>query len=71
MSTVNKNSYPDDDEYARIYIAAYESALPASTLSNPGQPRHWRLSAHASATVAVILAMAAASAPPVNPGAAV
>jgi len=64
-------AYPDDDEYARIYIEAHDAAMPATTLEGPGLPRHWRLAAHAAATVALIKAMTAASAPAANPGAVV
>jgi hypothetical protein len=71
MSNVNKNAYPDDSELSDTYIRSYEAALPATTLSNPGQPRHWQLSAHAAATVALIKAMTAASAANVNPSAVV
>jgi len=63
------HAYPDDDEFAAVYIAAHDAALPAATLGNAGHPRHWALAAHAAGTVAVIKAMTAADAPPVNPGA--
>jgi hypothetical protein len=67
----NTYAYPDDDEYARIYIEAHDAALPATTPESPGLPRHWRLAAHAAATVAVIKAMTAASAPAADTGAVV
>jgi hypothetical protein len=65
----NAYQYPDDDEYARAYIEAHTAAIPASTLAQPGHPRLWELAAQAAGVKAVIALMAAASAPPVNPGA--
>jgi hypothetical protein len=64
----NTYSYPDDDEFARKYIAAHTAALPIATLASPGDPRLWQLAAQAAGVVAIVKAMAAASAPPVNPG---
>ena len=42
------HAYPDDDEFAAVYIAAHDAALPAATLGNAGHPRHWALAAHAA-----------------------
>jgi hypothetical protein len=53
------HAYPDDDPLAALYIATFDGAMPKSTLSGAGEPRHWQLAAHAAATAAIARAILA------------
>jgi hypothetical protein len=51
-------SYPNEQEYSHVFIQAYNDAMPASTVSNPGEYRDWALAATCAGVLAVMKAVA-------------
>jgi hypothetical protein len=58
MPKPDTNSYPEEQEFSHVFIQAYNDALPATTLSNPGHSRDWALAATCAGVLAVMRALA-------------